>query len=81
MPDMKYKEAYRRLPEIEAKLAEAEQRAADLWVELKIALQHTNDAYTLNGHYMRVMAKYFSPDQPKGKTDDSHKAISEVPPS
>ncbi len=71
MPDMKYKEAYRRMPEIEAKLAEAEQRAADLWVELKIALQHTNDAYTLNGHYMRVMAKYFSPDQPKGNPDDN----------
>ena len=81
MPDMKYKAAYWRMPEIAAKLAEAEQRAADLWVELKIALQHTNDAYTLNGHYMRVMAKYFSPDQPKGNADDSHKAIGGVPSS
>lgn len=71
MPDMKYKEAYWRMPEVEAKLAEAEQRAADLWVELKIALKYIDNAYTLNGHYMRVMAKYFSPDQPKGNTDDN----------
>jgi hypothetical protein len=71
MPDMKYKEAYWRMPEVEAKLAAAEQRAAELLVELKIAVQHTDTKYTLLGHYMRVMAKYFSPDQPKGNADDN----------
>lgn len=67
MPDQKYKAAYYRMPEVEAKLAAAEQQIGELRVELKIAIQHTNTAYTLGGHRTRVMAKYFSPDE--GKTD------------
>jgi len=65
MPDQKYKAAYARLPEVEAQLAVAEQKAADLWVELKLARQYCNKAYMLEGHYLRVTAKYFSPSQPE----------------
>jgi len=60
MPDMARKAAYAKLPGVERELEASKVLIEELKSELRIALFHTDQQYTLKGHHMRVMAKYFS---------------------
>lgn len=60
MPDTAQKAAYAKLPGVERELAANKALVEDLKSELRIALLYTDKQYTLAGHYMRVMIKFFS---------------------
>mgnify|MGYP000855392773 FL=1 len=60
MPDTAWRAAYARLPGVERELEASKALVEELKSELRIALLHTDKQYTLAGHYMRVMAKFFS---------------------
>lgn len=60
MPDTAARHALRDQPGLLARIAELEQLVAELKTELRIALPLTTDAYTSQGHYYRVMLRYFT---------------------
>ena len=60
MPDIAMRAAYARLPKVERELEASKTLIEELKRELLVALRYTDKQYTLAGHYMRVMAKFFS---------------------
>jgi len=49
-----------KLPKVERELEATKALVDELKSELRIALIYTDQKYTLAGHYMRVMARFFS---------------------
>lgn len=60
MPDLAMRAALDKLPKVERELEATKALVDELKSELRIALIYTDQKYTLAGHYMRVMARFFS---------------------
>jgi hypothetical protein len=60
MPDAAMRAALDKLPKVERELEATKALVDELKSELRIALIYTDQKYTLAGHYMRVMARFFS---------------------
>lgn len=60
MPDVAMRAALDKLPKVERELEATKALVDELKSELRIALIYTDQKYTLAGHYMRVMARFFS---------------------